>query len=57
MIILYTNKGATMLSCPNCYIYKGTWIPMTEKEGVFYCKDEITHKFKRDKDGNFHSVV
>lgn len=45
-----------MLSCPNCYIYKGTWIPLTEKNGIFYCKDEPAHKYTRDKDGNFHTV-
>ena len=26
------------------------------KEGVFVCPSNPVHKFKRDKDGNFHSL-
>ncbi|MBI5227508.1 hypothetical protein HY988_02870 [Candidatus Micrarchaeota archaeon] len=45
-----------MPACPNCHTYKGLWSPLSESnEHVFSCKIDLTHKFKRDKDGNFHS--
>ena len=45
-----------MPACPDCHIFKGLWSELTEKEGVFVCKVNIAHRYKRDKDGNFHSV-
>jgi len=46
-----------MPACPNCHVYKGLWSPLSStSEGVFVCKINVSHKYKRDKDGNFHSV-
>lgn len=46
-----------MPACPNCHVYKGLWSPLSEsKGGVYICKVNITHKFTRDNDGNFHTV-
>ncbi|MBD3210658.1 hypothetical protein GF318_04730 [Candidatus Micrarchaeota archaeon] len=44
-------------ACPHCHIYKGLWSPMVKsKDGIFICKADMTHKFKRDREGNFHSA-
>ncbi len=46
-----------MASCPNCHIYQGLWSPLTQTEGGQYiCKVNSTHRFTRDRDGNFHTV-
>ncbi len=46
-----------MTACPNCHVYKGIFSDMKQnKEGVFVCPSNPVHKFKRDKDGNFHSL-
>ncbi|NYZ74574.1 hypothetical protein H0O00_05500 [Candidatus Micrarchaeota archaeon] len=46
-----------MPACPNCHVYKGLWSPLSaNNEGVFVCKINSSHKYKRDRDGNFHSV-
>lgn len=46
-----------MPACPNCHIYQGLFSPLSRNDaGVFVCKCNSTHKFTRDRDGNFHSV-
>ncbi len=44
-----------MPACPNCHIFKGLWSPLAEKNGIFVCKIDGSHRYTRDKDGNFHS--
>jgi len=46
-----------MPACPHCHIFKGLWSPLTDKDGVYSCKINVTHKFTRDKSGNFHSIA
>lgn len=44
-----------MPACPNCHTFKGLWSPLSERDGFFVCKVDSSHKFTRDRDGNFHS--
>ncbi|MFH0738095.1 MAG: hypothetical protein V1827_05435 [Candidatus Micrarchaeota archaeon] len=47
-----------MPACPHCHIYKGLWSPLAQGEnGHFVCKMNVSHRFTRDRDGNFHSVT
>jgi hypothetical protein len=46
-----------MPACPHCHIYKGLWSPLTRNEdGQFICRINLTHRFTRDRDGNFHAI-
>ncbi|MBI5047004.1 hypothetical protein HZC07_04730 [Candidatus Micrarchaeota archaeon] len=46
-----------MPACPNCHIFNGLWSPLSvTKEEIYVCKANGAHKYKRDTDGNFHSV-
>lgn len=45
-----------MPSCPTCHIYKGLWSELKQNGELYICKIDLTHKFTRDKEGNFHSV-
>jgi hypothetical protein len=46
-----------MVACPSCHIFKGLFSDMKQnKKDVFVCPANPSHKFTRDKEGNFHSV-
>jgi len=46
-----------MPACPSCHVYKGLFSPLSRKDGeVYVCSIDHKHAFKRDKEGNFHSV-
>jgi len=47
-----------MPGCPSCHIYKGLFSALKKsREGAYVCPANPAHKFRRDKDGNFHTVV
>ena len=46
-----------MPGCPNCHIYRGIFFELKKnKEGVYVCPSNPAHRYRRDGDGNFHSV-
>jgi len=46
-----------MPACPTCHIFKGLWSDLKlADDGTYVCGIDRTHRFNRDKDGNFHSV-
>lgn len=45
-----------MPSCPTCHIFKGLWSPMSRNNDIFVCSVDGSHRFTRDREGNFHKA-
>jgi len=51
------TKVLIMPGCPECHTKKGLFSELTKKDDeIWTCPTNPTHKYKRDRDGNFHSV-
>lgn len=42
--------------CPKCFSKFGFSIPLEERDNVFNCTKDSTHRFKRDKEGFLESL-
>jgi len=50
-------QGDPMSACPHCHIYKGLWSPLIRsKDNIYICQSDVSHRFSRDRDGNYRAV-